>query len=237
MSTNSIPYGSLISSSGTLAGANTMRFSSKPAIFSTTGAWGFYYYGYRFYDPGMQRWLNRDPLGESGGWNLGAFLENGSANSVDALGLVKTVLPSKPLDPNLTTIVCKGGKAVPRVGLGHKASEGGISLCVMKCTLTHEQVHAADANAHKVCEGKPDGSVILWEDDELYDTELRAHKAQLACLMKAKEQYNGGNGEAEDCVCRRTNLEAAISKAARIVAAFEKANRSDRQTWPIEYRQ
>jgi hypothetical protein len=35
------PYGGLISSSGTLAGANTMRFSSKPAIFSTTGSWGF----------------------------------------------------------------------------------------------------------------------------------------------------------------------------------------------------
>ena len=25
-----------------------------------------YYYGYRFYDPGLQRWINRDPLGEPG---------------------------------------------------------------------------------------------------------------------------------------------------------------------------
>jgi RHS repeat-associated protein len=25
-----------------------------------------YYYGYRFYDPVLQRWLNRDPLGEPG---------------------------------------------------------------------------------------------------------------------------------------------------------------------------
>ena len=33
------PYGGLISSSGTLAGANTMRFSSKPAIFSATGSY------------------------------------------------------------------------------------------------------------------------------------------------------------------------------------------------------
>jgi RHS repeat-associated protein len=73
------PYGGLISSSGTLAGANTMRFSSKPAIFSTTGSWGFYYYGYRFYDPGMQRWLNRDPLGEEGGTNLQTFISNESA--------------------------------------------------------------------------------------------------------------------------------------------------------------
>jgi hypothetical protein len=33
------PYGGLISSSGTLAGANTMHFSSKPAILSATGAY------------------------------------------------------------------------------------------------------------------------------------------------------------------------------------------------------
>jgi RHS repeat-associated protein len=63
-----------------------MRFSSKPAIFSATGAWGFYYYGYRFYDPGMQRWLNRDPLGEEGGLNVYRALLNTPINSWDAFG-------------------------------------------------------------------------------------------------------------------------------------------------------
>ncbi len=95
------PYGGLISSSGTLAGANTMRFSSKPAILSATGAWGFYYYGYRFYDPGMQRWLNRDPLGEvsfevlrkrrakavGDGPNFYTFVRNTPINGCDAIGL------------------------------------------------------------------------------------------------------------------------------------------------------
>ena len=95
------PYGGLISSSGSLGTANTMRFSSKPAIFSSTGWWGFYYYGYRFYDPGMQRWLNRDPMGEVG-FQLGrkrgvsltgstshsyAFLRNAPYQNVDPLGL------------------------------------------------------------------------------------------------------------------------------------------------------
>ena len=84
MSTNH--YGGLISSSGTLAGANTMRFSSKPAILSATGAWGFYYYGYRFYDPGMQRWLNRDPLGESDGSNLYAFVRSNPMTAIDPDG-------------------------------------------------------------------------------------------------------------------------------------------------------
>jgi RHS repeat-associated protein len=77
----------LISSSGALASANRMRFSSKPAIFSSGGAWGFYYYGYRFYDPLNQRWLNRDPLEEGGGLNLYGFVGNGSMHRVDPLGL------------------------------------------------------------------------------------------------------------------------------------------------------
>jgi hypothetical protein len=29
-----------------------------------------------FYDPGLQRWLNRDPIGEAGGINLYAFVNN-----------------------------------------------------------------------------------------------------------------------------------------------------------------
>ena len=53
------PYGNLLSSSGPLAGVNTYLFSSKEYI----PAAGFYYYLYRFYDPGLQRWINRDPLG------------------------------------------------------------------------------------------------------------------------------------------------------------------------------
>jgi RHS repeat-associated protein len=87
------PYGGLISSSGTLAGANTMRFSSKPAIFSATGALGFYYYGYRFYDPGIQRWLNRDPLGERGGLLIFRFLDNDPLRKLDAFGLASRIIP------------------------------------------------------------------------------------------------------------------------------------------------
>jgi len=81
------PYGGLISSSGPLAGANTMRFSSKPAILSATGAWGFYYYGYRFYDPANQRWFNRDPIEEEGGVNLYLMVDNNANSWFDPLGL------------------------------------------------------------------------------------------------------------------------------------------------------
>src|SRR5437667_8798636 len=55
-------FGNKISSSGTLASANVYRFSSKEIHANS----GMYYYGYRFYDPNLQRWLNRDPLGDGG---------------------------------------------------------------------------------------------------------------------------------------------------------------------------
>jgi RHS repeat-associated protein len=37
------------------------RFSSKEWIYD--GSSGYYSYGFRFYDPNLQRWVNRDPLG------------------------------------------------------------------------------------------------------------------------------------------------------------------------------
>jgi RHS repeat-associated protein len=48
------------------------KFSSKERDVST----GFSYYGYRFYAPQWQRWVNRDPIQEKGGNNLYGFVRN-----------------------------------------------------------------------------------------------------------------------------------------------------------------
>jgi len=52
---------------------------------------GFNYYGYRFYDPGAGRWLNRDPIGENGGVNLYGMVGNDAVNWVDVLGLITSI--------------------------------------------------------------------------------------------------------------------------------------------------
>jgi uncharacterized protein RhaS with RHS repeats len=39
-----------------------------------------------FYDPGLQRWINRDPIGEQGGINLFEFNDNDSVGMVDLFG-------------------------------------------------------------------------------------------------------------------------------------------------------
>ena len=84
-------FGNLLSSSGSLAGANKYRFSSKEWV-EIDAAYGqaipgIYYYGHRFYVPSLQRWPNRDPLGEEGGINLYTFIRNNSGNRFDPFGL------------------------------------------------------------------------------------------------------------------------------------------------------
>ncbi len=75
-------FGNTISKSGLLADANVYRLSSKEWHQNS----GLAYYLYRYYDPNLQRWPNRDPIGENGGLNLYAFVRNASPNSIDPLG-------------------------------------------------------------------------------------------------------------------------------------------------------
>src|SRR5437868_5740827 len=78
-------FGRAISSGGTLASANVYRFSSKEIHVNS----GMHYYLYRFYDPNLQRWIKRDPIGEEGGYNLYSFCENEPLGGVDSFGTCK----------------------------------------------------------------------------------------------------------------------------------------------------
>jgi len=73
------PYGNTIASTGTSATANLYRFSSKQIHLDS----GMSCFLYRFYDPGLQRWLNRDPIEEDGGINLYTFVANEPPDSID----------------------------------------------------------------------------------------------------------------------------------------------------------
>jgi RHS repeat-associated protein len=75
-------FGNTLSLSGPLAYANVYRFSSKEAHMNS----GLEYYDYRYYDPNLQRWLNRDSIGEGGGINLYGFVGNNPVNWIDPYG-------------------------------------------------------------------------------------------------------------------------------------------------------
>ena len=75
-------FGKHISKSGPLADFFRHRFSTKYFDVETE----LYYYGYRFYHPGLMRWLNRDPLEEDGGINLYEFVDNSTISIFDPIG-------------------------------------------------------------------------------------------------------------------------------------------------------
>ena len=75
-------FGKTIAQSGPLADFFRHRFSTKCLDAET----GLYYYGYRFYVLSLMRWLNRDPIEESGGLNLYGFCRNNAICMYDKDG-------------------------------------------------------------------------------------------------------------------------------------------------------
>jgi RHS repeat-associated protein len=129
-------YGRTISSSGSMAGANGYRFSSKEIHVNS----GMYYYGYRFYDPNLQKWLNRDPLREPGfealraqrviwpnkGPNLYEFVGNAPTEWCDPEGLTLYYCVRKSdfrLNSNHGYIFDDSGRHLPP-SCGQSASSG-----------------------------------------------------------------------------------------------------------------
>ena len=76
------PFGETVIQSGELAQTFAFRFSTKYWEDEAK----LYYYGYRFYVPSVGRWLNRDPVGERGGENIGGFNCNNPVVLIDTDG-------------------------------------------------------------------------------------------------------------------------------------------------------
>ncbi len=89
------PFGETIKATGQYATTNPFRYSSKYVDQET----GLVYYGYRFYNPAMGRWISKDPIEQQGGPNLYAFVGNDGANHVDALGLTRVKVTADAFIP------------------------------------------------------------------------------------------------------------------------------------------
>jgi RHS repeat-associated protein len=116
-------FGNILLQTGTAP--SNYAFSTKPQERVT----GLYYYGYRFYDPVTGRWINRDPIEESGGVNLYGFVESDSPNQYDLLGFQSLQLNEEnPLRPNPLPLP-KELEKVPSTGLlkENRAQVGYIS--------------------------------------------------------------------------------------------------------------
>ena len=83
---------------------------------------GLYQVRHRIYDPGLGRWLTRDPIGERGGLNLYGFVWNDPLNLSDRLGLEETkCCNGKPLED--------GKKCCRTTDFGEMQYTPGKQLC------------------------------------------------------------------------------------------------------------
>ncbi len=110
-------FGNLVSKSGTLD--QPYQFSTKP-YYASLGA---NYYGYRFYNPIIGKWMTRDPLRERGGLNLYGFVGNSPVNRIDPLGLAEKTIIERVVDPLFSPFMAYGFRNVMRKMFCEKAEE------------------------------------------------------------------------------------------------------------------
>jgi RHS repeat-associated protein len=84
-----------------------------------------FYYGLRWYDPNLQRWINRDPIGEWGGINLYQFVDNDPIDEVDPEGLDGF---GNPIPGIIIYDPSTGTGDVGRTGLFSNPSPSGAAL-------------------------------------------------------------------------------------------------------------
>ncbi len=80
------PYGELYASSGSISDI-TRRYTGH----DWDAAAGLYYAPYRYYSPGLARWITRDPLGMVDGPNVYGYVRGMPINLVDVRGTIPAV--------------------------------------------------------------------------------------------------------------------------------------------------
>jgi len=93
-------FGTTVVATGVDATDNPFRFSTK--WFDNDTELG--YWGYRWYSPGMGRWVSRDPLGESVSLLLFQYIANSGINQLDLLGLISLGSVKERVDKLIWTI-------------------------------------------------------------------------------------------------------------------------------------
>lgn len=82
-------FGNTLRATGSYAGSNLFRFSTKFTDTETC----LVYYGLRYYSPTLGRFINKDPIEEQGGLNLYGFVGNDGVNRWDYLGMTVQYAP------------------------------------------------------------------------------------------------------------------------------------------------
>ena len=114
------------------------RFAGRPKSADLDSE--VYVPGFRYYNPGLGRWVNRDPIGEDGGWNVYSFVSNGPERRFDPFGLVDTsgVDPADAKDLPVQIRILSGveGETGLNGQTGLSAMEASASSTLISCSCT-----------------------------------------------------------------------------------------------------
>jgi len=115
------PFGEPIRETGTFARSNPFRWSTKYWDLETA----LVYYGYRYYSPGLGRWISRDPIEELDVTNPYVFVRNSNSFiDVDGRFSASEVLVSSAYGAGIGALVNVTG--------GWMFSRGGYSLAKLR---------------------------------------------------------------------------------------------------------
>jgi hypothetical protein len=146
----------------------------------------FSYYGYRYYSADEGRWLSRDPIGESGGFNLYGIVGNDSTNAIDILGLAwHHLLPPEVFDVDYLDEIGLLGKLNP------DAKEFGIELDYEE----HIRAGGKGGSIHNPADGR-----IGWNKEwKKWRDDLQS-RGRTPSLDDIREKLSELEGEYEDFV-------------------------------------
>ena len=119
------PYGELYASSGSVSDI-TRRYTGH----DWDDAAELYYAPYRYYAPGLARWLTRDPLGMVDGPNVYEYVRGNPICALDSTGLAKIPIPGsdKEVDCDLTLL------AACLLAVFLAADDvGAVDFCIASC--------------------------------------------------------------------------------------------------------
>jgi len=116
-------FGNSLTQEGSMSEYFRHRFSTK--YFDAESK--LYSYGYRFYNGNLMRWMNRDPIGNSGGLNIYAICRNAPCYRYDIFGLYVNI----DYDVSKKTLTARDADSGMTITLKEKVFSGnGRSCCV-----------------------------------------------------------------------------------------------------------
>ncbi|MBK5397539.1 RHS repeat protein [Pseudomonas sp. TH39(2020)] len=170
------PFGTTAWSAGpndTNGDYKTVRYSGKER-----DATGLYYYGFRYYIPWLQRWLNPDPAGDVDGLNFYAMVINNPMTLWDANGLAKT------------------GNYEVEVGLKQKLLLKAAKLKSKISVFDKSSGKYKESNDFKVVEVEMESKYLVSGDE--VKKNLRDYKNVYSRRLKASPQRKVGGEESND---------------------------------------